>query len=44
MLPVYTYYKKWEGKLVAILRIYAAKAIFILFCVCQDTENVHREM
>ena len=35
----YPYSTIWEKNIVAIIRSYGARAISLLFCVCQDTES-----
>ena len=40
----YSYSTIWEKNIVAIIRIYGARAIFLLFCYHQDTESKSSEI
>ena len=40
----YPYSTIWEKNIVGIVRIYGARAIFLLFCDSQDTESESRNI
>ena len=39
MVQQYPYYTKWEKIIVVIFHIYGSRAIFLIFCVHQDTKS-----
>ena len=39
MRQLYPYSTRWEQNIVAILHIYGARALFVIFCDYQDTES-----
>ena len=40
----YTYDTRWEKNIMVIIHIYGARAILLIFFVCQDTESESQEM